>query len=325
MTETTDRPLVTFALFAYNQEQYIREAVEGAFSQTYEPLEIILSDDCSTDRTYEIMQEMAAAYEGPHVVRLRRNPWNLNIGGHVRELASVARGDIIVMAAGDDISMHHRVTAHVELYEAKSSAYAVFSDAVLFGNGYQSELKKFWHANFLKKIRKKTIAFRGGGVGSGATYSYRKMCFHEPHDFPEFYHTEDRILPLRASILGDVYYIPKKLVAMRVTESSVSRNVDYEMACAREDFQSELVREVDMFVRKGFLEARSAVKISKIINSNPHFWSRLIKKEKFYSSWFFYRWALCLFKDPIWVIQKIIYKVNPFSRKLAQIRRLKSP
>jgi hypothetical protein len=33
----TDRPLVTFALFAYNQEKYIREAVVGAFAQTYEP------------------------------------------------------------------------------------------------------------------------------------------------------------------------------------------------------------------------------------------------------------------------------------------------
>lgn len=63
MTEMMEqRPLVTFALFAYNQEKYIREAVDGAFSQTYEPLEIILSDDCSSDRTFEIMQEMAAAY-----------------------------------------------------------------------------------------------------------------------------------------------------------------------------------------------------------------------------------------------------------------------
>ena len=57
-----DRPLVTFALFAYNQEKYIREAVEGAFSQTYEPLEIILSDDCSSGGTFEIMQEIAAEY-----------------------------------------------------------------------------------------------------------------------------------------------------------------------------------------------------------------------------------------------------------------------
>jgi glycosyltransferase involved in cell wall biosynthesis len=59
-----DRPLVTFALFTYNRERYIREAVEGAFSQTYSPLEIILSDDCSSDSTFEIIREMAGAYVG---------------------------------------------------------------------------------------------------------------------------------------------------------------------------------------------------------------------------------------------------------------------
>lgn len=76
MTDPTpDRPLVTLALFSYNQEQYIREAVEGAFSQTYEPLEIILSDYCSSGQTYEIMQEMASVYEGPHEVRAQRNPF----------------------------------------------------------------------------------------------------------------------------------------------------------------------------------------------------------------------------------------------------------
>ena len=42
---TEERTLVTFALFVYNQEKYIREAVEGAFAQSYEPMEIILSDD----------------------------------------------------------------------------------------------------------------------------------------------------------------------------------------------------------------------------------------------------------------------------------------
>ena len=73
----TDQPMVTFALFAYNQEKYIREAVKGAFSQTYEPLEIILSDDCSSDRTFEIMQEMAKAYQGPHRVVARTNRKNL--------------------------------------------------------------------------------------------------------------------------------------------------------------------------------------------------------------------------------------------------------
>ncbi|MEO5658257.1 MAG: glycosyltransferase, partial [Polaromonas sp.] len=47
-------PLVTFVLFAYNQKKFIAEAVNGALSQTYSPLQIILSDDASTDGTYEV-------------------------------------------------------------------------------------------------------------------------------------------------------------------------------------------------------------------------------------------------------------------------------
>ena len=48
-----EKPLVTFALFAYNQERFITEAVEAAFAQTYQPLEIIISDDGSSDKTYD--------------------------------------------------------------------------------------------------------------------------------------------------------------------------------------------------------------------------------------------------------------------------------
>lgn len=120
MTEANlvERPLVTFALFAYNQEKYIREAVEGAFSQTYEPLEIILSDDCSSDRTFEIMQEMAAAYEGSHKVIVRRNAFNIGTALHVQSAYDESFGKLFVVAAGDDISMPHRVTALVETWIA---------------------------------------------------------------------------------------------------------------------------------------------------------------------------------------------------------------
>ena len=109
-------PLVTFALFAYNQEKFIREAVKGAFAQTYEPLEIILSDDCSTDRTFEIMKEMAAAYRGPHRVRAVQTPHNLGVVQHVLLRGREAAGDIVVLAAGDDVSLPERVARHVPCY-----------------------------------------------------------------------------------------------------------------------------------------------------------------------------------------------------------------
>lgn len=128
MTETTptpERPLVTFALFAYNQEKYIREAVEGAFSQTYEPLEIILSDDCSTDRTFEIMQEMAAEYDGPHEVRVRRSEVNLGLIDHVCDVAEMLTGEFVVLAAGDDISRSERTARIVDIWDDRF--HAVFS------------------------------------------------------------------------------------------------------------------------------------------------------------------------------------------------------
>ncbi|RBI83310.1 hypothetical protein DRV85_15975 [Rhodosalinus halophilus] len=129
MTETADRPLVTFALFAYNQEQYIREAIEGAFAQTYEPLEIILSDDCSTDRTFEIMQEMAAAYEGPHEVRVRRNRQNLGLAAHLNAVVEIAGGEILVLAAGDDISLPDRTEASFECLRRNPAVTAVLLSA----------------------------------------------------------------------------------------------------------------------------------------------------------------------------------------------------
>jgi glycosyltransferase involved in cell wall biosynthesis len=106
-------PLVTFLLLAYNQEQYIRTAVEGAFSQDYSPMEIILSDDCSKDRTFDIIKEMAAAYRGPHKIILNRNERNLGIGRHFNRVMELAGGDIVELSAGDDISLPWRTSDSV--------------------------------------------------------------------------------------------------------------------------------------------------------------------------------------------------------------------
>ena len=121
--------LVTFALLAYNQERYIGEAVQGAFSQTYCPLEIILSDDCSSDRTFEIMAKMAEAYDGPHKIILNRNEKNLGIGGHVNRIVELSSGELIVTAAGDDISLPERVNKTYMAYkESGGSAKSIFSN-----------------------------------------------------------------------------------------------------------------------------------------------------------------------------------------------------
>jgi len=124
-------PLVTFALFAYKQERFIREAVGGAFAQTYSPLEIILSDDHSPDRTFEIMQEMAAAYPGPHKIVLNRNPKNLGLAGHVNRVMDMAQGELIIMAAGDDISLPERAEYLTREWLAYGQPSGIASAAII--------------------------------------------------------------------------------------------------------------------------------------------------------------------------------------------------
>lgn len=101
-------PTITIALIAYNNERYIREAVEAALAQVCEPLEIILSDDASSDRTFEIIRDTAAGYEGPHSVILNRNARNIGLAAHVNRVFEMASGDIVMLAAGDDISLPSR-------------------------------------------------------------------------------------------------------------------------------------------------------------------------------------------------------------------------
>jgi cellulose synthase/poly-beta-1,6-N-acetylglucosamine synthase-like glycosyltransferase len=75
----TDRPLVSILLIAYNQEKQIADAVRSALAQTYTPLEIIISDDASSDATFTTIEAAIAGYRGPHKVIARRNAANQGI------------------------------------------------------------------------------------------------------------------------------------------------------------------------------------------------------------------------------------------------------
>ena len=73
-------PPFSFLMITYNQEQYIADALNSALAQDYPNLEIIVSDDCSSDQTFAIATDIASNYRGPHKITLNRNEPNLGIG-----------------------------------------------------------------------------------------------------------------------------------------------------------------------------------------------------------------------------------------------------
>lgn len=97
------QPQATILFLAYNQEDFVAEAAHACLAQQGEPLEIIFSDDCSTDNTLAILQEVVRSYSGPHQVTVRQNAHNLGIADHYNTLVKLAQGELLITAAGDDV------------------------------------------------------------------------------------------------------------------------------------------------------------------------------------------------------------------------------
>ena len=210
-----ENPLISFTLFSYNQEPFIREAVESVFSQTYSPLEIILSDDCSTDNTFKIMEEMAGSYSGPHSIRLNRNPVNLGIGMHINRVVELSRGELIVAGAGDDISEPNRVSTIVEQWlQCGKKAFSIHSFATVINE--KSEVIGVNKSAQHQYLGSAESFLKGDARLLGATHAFSRKTFELFGPLDEKVVYEDTVIPFRSLLLGDVLYIDEPLVRHRV-------------------------------------------------------------------------------------------------------------
>ena len=216
-------PLVTLALFAYNQEKFIREAVDSVLNQEYSNLEIILSDDCSTDSTFEIINSIVSAYSGPHKIIINKNPVNLGLTKHFSEIVSRSRGEIIVVAAGDDISLPLRVSKTVDIFSTNPEATIVsFTDVVIdeFGTKLNKSKKQAQ-----KKIRKSILEDYISGCAphlSGASRGFKKKIFDIFGELNEACPTEDTPCILRGLMIGYGLVSPECGIYYRQHDNNLS-------------------------------------------------------------------------------------------------------
>ena len=202
-------------LLAYNQEQFIRAAVECALAQDASGLEIILSDDCSKDATFKIMQEMAEAYDGPHTLRLNRNRKNLGVNQHINHLVDMASAEICIPFPADDTSSPNRVSRLLEVME-RDNALLVHSDATAVdGDGNPAEAIHKKIALFYTSTDP-VLAATSDSLFLGATSAYKRELWRKYGPLPKYSKAfEDLITGFRASLEGRISYIDEPLVCYR--------------------------------------------------------------------------------------------------------------
>ncbi|MDB4754064.1 glycosyltransferase [Akkermansiaceae bacterium] len=215
-------PMASMILFFYNQEHYVKDAVLGALSQTYSPLEIILSDDGSTDETYMQMQEAVKAYEGPHKVVINRNSPNLGLVGHVNKMVDTAEGEIIFLSGGDDISLPSRVTDAMEVMSRDEHCMCVSYGTIKFHGQQVPNAEEINSVEAVETSHSSTDYLANCSFHlNGAARAVRKKVFDYFGPISTECPTEDSVLLLRSLLIGNAISSTHAQVLYRIHDENL--------------------------------------------------------------------------------------------------------
>lgn len=235
-------PLISYLVPCFNEEKYLEAAIDCAFNQTYGNLEIILSDNGSTDRTFEIMQDLSAGYQGQHTVRVIQQPDHCNVCEHTNRLMHDINGAYVVHASGDDLQDPRRTDEIAKVWRE--------TGASMIGNNLikvDAEAKKAVDAhrdpNQQYSVTLEEILDRGPhNACTGAAQAWDPRLFDLYGPLPDWYHTADLLVPFWGALENGCAFISEPLTFFRVTGENTGLGSQHMMA----DEEGRLVLEEKM-------------------------------------------------------------------------------
>lgn len=159
---TRDAPLVSIIIPVYNCEEYLAEAIESVFAQSYRPIEVIVVDDGSTDNSAKVTKQFAPD------VHYCYQP-NAGPGAARNRGIMLAQGTFLAFLDADDLWVKNKLALQMEVFDEKSDVDMVFGHVKQF---YSPEVKDL----ITQKIRipKETLP----GYLSGTMLIRRETFFH---------------------------------------------------------------------------------------------------------------------------------------------------
>lgn len=108
-----DRPLISVLMTAFNREKFIAEAIESVLASNYTNWELIITDDCSSDSTFNIAQKYAKKDKR---IQVYKNDSNLGDYPNRNKAASYAKGLLLIYVDSDDLLHSDTIDKCVALF-----------------------------------------------------------------------------------------------------------------------------------------------------------------------------------------------------------------
>lgn len=210
---------VSVVMCSYNVSRFIDQAIQSIVQQTYQDWELIISDDCSTDNTVELIKP----YLSDSRIKLVQQPKNLGYVRNKNTALQMATGELITQLDSDD-------SCHAERLEKQVAAFKAIPELKACGTGFNVIEEN----NSLKE--KGPVVKEGFITELMQEYPFSLVGIMMPKDvwetsgyLNEYFAGsvgEDIYLVWHINLRYPIYCIPDQLYSYRINHNSVTHTYD---------------------------------------------------------------------------------------------------
>lgn len=207
-------PRISVVMSVYNGEKYLEEAIQSILRQTYQDFEFIIVNDCSTDKTSEILKSFKDSR-----IKVINNPENMGLTKSLNKGVKNAKGKYIARMDADDISLPHRFETQIKFLE-ENPEYALVGSS--FYQIDDTGKTVFWTKVLIRDAEIRRDLKRQNWFGHGSVL-IRKSAFIECNGYDEdFKYAQDYDLWLRISERFKIANIEEPLYCWRLSTDGIT-------------------------------------------------------------------------------------------------------
>jgi len=238
--------LLSIVMCNYNHAQYLPESIEAILGQSYQNIELIIIEDCSTDNSVGIIQKYCTLDER---VKMCRNPKNIGVLASANKGLSMASGDFLYFASADDRICGGFFEKTIELFTKHPNAgicsglvYLIDSSGKNAG-WMKSSIVSSKEA-YINPAEVDSLLKTIGSWFAGQTVVYRKKFFDELDlvFINELHHRADHLFNyLIASKYGACFY-PEIMATYRMLEHGYASKSFSNIDISRQSFENLILK-----------------------------------------------------------------------------------
>ena len=220
---------LSIALVAYNRERFLTKQLQSILAQSRLPDELIIGDDCSTDRTAEVISDFAA--HAPFPVHWYVNERNQGYSRNLEHAIQLCSGDVIVLCDDDDVCLPEKLRVTEDEFLRVSSTGLMVSNSALVDSKLNPLGITLWDTARLTAREAKTLLddpictlarhFIAAGHVMAFRTSVRPYLLPFPREFPPGVFCDVWIALVLASV-ANVACLPQPLVAHRLHDDQIA-------------------------------------------------------------------------------------------------------